>query len=254
MQRHSQWISRLLAGLCLAALLSAGAGVRAYAQDASAASAAAATQRVDAPQNVAGQDQQTAQKSDADSAEDEVNVYRHSPMVQTLAHLFGQKVETTARIFEFVNFLILAIAVLWFLARALPKALRGRAERIQKNLQEARRATEDASRRLQEVEQRLSRLDEEIAAMRMQTEGQTAADEARIRAAMEAEKMRLVRAAEQEVQSASVSEQRKIQALAAGLIYESARKNLTLDAEADRALVQGFVAELDSKANGKGVN
>ena len=253
MQRQAKKISHLLAGLCLAVLLSTGLSLSARAQSANSENAAAA-HSANAPQNAAAEDQQASQKPEADSAEGEVNVYRHSPMVQTLAHLFGQKVETTARIFEFVNFLILAVAVLWFLARALPKALRGRAERIQKNLQEARRATEDASRRLQDVEQRLSRLDGEVAAMRAQVESQTATDEERIRAAMEAEKQRLIRAAEQEVLSASVNEQHKIQALAAGLIYESARKNLTLNAETDRALVQSFVAELDGKANGKEAN
>lgn len=252
MQRQSKQLPRLFAGLCLAALLSAGCPVRAYAQ--SAAAPVAAAQNADAAQQSVAAQSQAEQKSDADSAENEVNVYRHSPMVQSLAHLFGQKVETTARIFEFLNFLILAVAVLWFLVRALPKALRGRAERIQKNLQEARRATEDASRRLQEVEQRLSRLDEEITAMRAQAESQTAADEVRIHAAMEQEKQRLIRAAEQEVQSASISEQRKIQALAAGWIYESAQRHLLLDADADRALVQSFVAELDGKASGKGAN
>ncbi len=249
MQRHSNSISRTLAGLCLAAMLLLAAGSRLLAQSAAPAQTSVVAQRADATQSVTAPESQAANKTDADAAEDEVNVYRHSPMVQTLARLLGQKVETTARIFEFLNFLILAVAVLWFVARALPKALRSRAERIQKNLQEARRATEDASRRLQDVEQRLSRLDEEIAAMRAQAESQTAADEARIHAAMEAEKLRLIRAAEQEVQSSSLSEQRKIQALVAGLICESAQRHLTLDVETDRALVRSFVAELDGKGS-----
>ncbi len=247
MQLHRKCTSRILAGLCLAVLMLLASGSRLLAQSADSAQTPVAAQGAVATQSVAAPEKQAANKPEADAAEDEVNVYRHSPMVQTLARLFGQKVETTARIFEFLNFLILAVAVLWFVARALPKALRGRAERIQKNLQDARRATEDASRRLQDVEQRLSRLDSEIAAIRTQAESQTLADEARIHAAMEEEKLRLIRAAEQEVQSASVSEQRRIQALAAGLICESAKRHLTLDADADRALVQSFVAELDGK-------
>ncbi len=139
----------------------------------------------------------TPDKAAAESASDdnEVNVYRHAPMVHTFARLSGLPVETTARIFEFINFLILAIAVLWFVARALPKALRGRSERIQKNLVDARVATEDANRRLQDVEQRLAKLDSEIAGMKAQAEKETAADEIRIRALMDEEQQRLVHAA-----------------------------------------------------------
>ena len=189
------------------------------------------------------------------AAEDnEVNVYRHSPMVHTFARVFGLSVETTARIFECLNFLILAITVLWFVMRALPKVLRSRAERIQKNLQEARLATEDANRRLQDVEQRLARLDTEIDSLKSQAERETVADEARIRASMEEEQQRLVRAAEQEIASVGANAQRRLKTLAADLILEYATQHVSLDADADRFLVRSFVSDLGGKSRSAGRN
>ncbi len=197
----------------------------------------------------------TPDKAAAESASDDnaVNVYRHAPMVHTFARISGLPVETTARIFEFINFLILAIAVLWFVARALPKALRGRSARIQKNLVDARVATEDANRRLQDVEQRLAKLDTEIAGMKAQAEKETAADEIRIRTLMDEEQQRLVHAAEQEVLSVSANAQRRLKTLAADLILQYATQHVSVDTEADRSLVKSFVAELGSKGR-KGMN
>ena len=189
------------------------------------------------------------------AAEDNgVNVYRHSPMVHTFARVLGLSVETTARIFEWLNFLILAIAVLWFVMRALPKALRSRAERIQKNLQEARLATEDANRRLQDVEQRLARLDTEIDSLKSQAERETVADEARIRASMEEEQQRLVRAAEQEIASVGANAQRRLKTLAADLILEYATHHVSLDADEDRFLVRSFVSDLGGTSRSAGRN
>ena len=193
--------------------------------------------------------------AESSSADNEVNVYRHSPMVHTLARMFGLSTETTARIFEVVNFLMLAVAVFWFVLRLLPKALCSRRERIQKDLQQARIATEDANRRLQDVEQRLARLDSEIGALQHQAEHETTADEARIRASMDEEKQRLVHAAEQEIQSVGANGQRRLKALAADLIVEYASQHVSLQVDEDRSLVSSFVAELDSKnRNGEGRN
>ncbi len=189
------------------------------------------------------------------AAEDNgVNVYRHSTMVHAFARVFGLSVETTARIFEGLNFLILAVAVLWFVVRALPRALRSRAERIQKNLQEARLATDDANRRLQDVEQRLARLDTEISSLKSQAEQETVVDEARIRASMEEAQQRLVHAAEQEIASVGANAQRRLKTLAADLILEYATHHVSLDTDADRSLVRNFVSELGDKGRSAGRN
>jgi F-type H+-transporting ATPase subunit b len=189
--------------------------------------------------------------SKTNSEDNDVNIYRHSPMVQSIAHLLRLPVETTARIFEALNFLVLAFAILWFVLRALPKMLRERAERIQRDLQNARKATEDAQQRLQDVEQRLARLDAEIADLKSQAERETVTDEARIRAAMEAEQQRMVHAAEQEVLSTSANAQRRLKLLAADLIVQYATQHVAPSTDVDHLLVRNFVSDIDKK-DGKG--
>lgn len=190
-------------------------------------------------------------KVDNPEAEDGENVYRHSTMVKRLGQTFGMSTETTARIFEIVNFLILAAAVLWFIARALPKTLRDRKERIQNELQQARVATDDANRRLADVEQRLRRLDEDIRSMRTEAEQETIAEEQRLRAALEQERHRILDAAAEEVSAASRNAQRQLKNLAADLVIDHARRRANVTGEADRALVAEFVSGLGSR-NGRG--
>ena len=63
------------------------------------------------------------------AAEDE-NVYRHTPLVRSLAKLLHLDVEITARLFEFLNFAIVALAIVIPLARLMPKVLRKRSETL----------------------------------------------------------------------------------------------------------------------------
>ena len=233
-------------------LLSLGVPTTARALDAATPAAAVETSSAQPSSPTASSKTNEASKESAD-ADSEVNVYRHSAMVHSFAHTMGMSTEKTARIFEVVNFLILAFAVLWFVAKALPKALRGRSARIQKNIIDARQVTDDANRRLQDVEQRLSKLDTEISSIKAQAERETMADEARIRATMDEERARLVHAAEQEIASVGANAQRRLKTLAADLILDYAAHHVSLDANADRAIVQSFVVELGSKSR-KGMN
>ena len=58
---------------------------------------------------------------------------------------------------------------------------RARTAAIQKAMQEAQKASEDARRRLAEIESRLMKLDGEIGMMRNAAENEAAAEEARIK-------------------------------------------------------------------------
>jgi len=187
-------------------------------------------------------------------ADDGANVYRHSAMVQSFGHIVGLSTEMTARLFEVINFLILMAIIVWFVARALPKTLRGRKDRIQSRIDEARVATEDANRRLSEVEQRLARLDGDILAFRAQAEQETAAEEQRLRAALEQEKQKIVDAANQEVTAARLSAQRQLKDFVAEMVIERARRRIEVNLATDRELVAEFVNELDTDRPRVGVN
>jgi F-type H+-transporting ATPase subunit b len=186
--------------------------------------------------------------------QDENDAYRHSPMVQKLGGMMGMNANQAATAFEVTNFLILAVLVGWLLVKMLPKQIRDRNSTIQKDLTDARTATEAAGVRLSGIEERLAKLDGEIAAMRAQAEQDWAKEEERILASVEAEKKSILAAAEQEIAAAGVHAQKALQQFAAELAIEQAARKLVVSAETDRLLVQGFARRLTGDESKKGQN
>lgn len=193
-------------------------------------------------------------KIDNPEAEEGENVYRHSPMVHSLAKRFGLSVEATSRLFEIINFIFLVILLVWGVAKIMPKALRARTERIRNGLQQARTATENANRRLAGIEERLSHLDGEIDAIRKQAEQETVIEEKRLRDALEQEKQSILESAVQDIDAASKNAQSQLKKLAAQLVIEHAKRQIAVTPEADQTLVAGFLAELNEKHSSGGVN
>jgi F-type H+-transporting ATPase subunit b len=226
-------MKRMLSGLMLGAmLLTMSVGLR--AQESSrgdVASGQASTPEAVSPE---------ANKEERD----ENDAYRHSAAVKAIGARLGLNADQAATAFEVFNFALLALGVGWLLIRMLPKTFRDRNSAIQKHLVDARTATEEATARLSSVEERLSKLGDQIAAMRLQAEHDSAADEQRIKASVEDEKKKILTAAEQEIASATVQAQRQIQQYAAELAIEQAAKKLVVSAETDRLLVQGFARRL----------
>jgi len=177
--------------------------------------------------------------------------YRHSPMVDAIAHFLGVKTETAAEINEDLNSGILVLAIAYFLWKIIPGVLRGRSETLRKDLTLAHAATEDANRRLAEVEARLSRLDGEIDGLRRQAEKDAAEEEKRMQAALQGERERIVSSAEQEIAAAQSAAQRELKKFAADLAIDNAMHRIQLSTEADRALVREFGAGLSGNAGGK---
>jgi F-type H+-transporting ATPase subunit b len=186
--------------------------------------------------------------------EDENEAYRHSSTVRALGAKLGMNPDQAATAFTAANFVVLALLVGWFLLKTLPKTFRNRNSAIQKHLVDARTATEEAGARLNSVEARLSKLDEQIAAMRAQSEKDAAADEQRIKASVEDEKQKILSAAEQEIAAATAHAQRQIQQYAADLAIDQAARKLVVSAETDRLLVQSFARRLTGKDSKEGQN
>jgi F-type H+-transporting ATPase subunit b len=161
------------------------------------------------------------------------------------------------------NFVLLAVGIVWALMKIglpfmqidpIPKIIRDRNSAIQKNLVDARTATEEARARLSGVEVRLGKLDGEIAAMRALAEQDSARAEQRIKATVEDEKVKILEAAEQEIASATSHAQKQLQQYAAALAIEQAAHKLVVSAETDRLLVQGFAQRLTGDDPKKGQN
>ena len=186
-----------------------------------------------------------ANSKEADQgAKDENDQYRHSPVVTKLGKMLGMSPESASTTFELINFAVLALVVGGFLLKALPKTFRNRTLVIQKHLVDARTATEEASVRMNSIEDRLGQLDGQIAGMRAQAEKDMAADEQRMKAAVEDEKVKILAAAEQEIAAATLHAHRQLQQYAADLAIDQAAKKLVINAETDRLLVQSFAHRL----------
>ena len=189
---------------------------------------------------------ETASPQPAQSDEEQQsNAFRlEGPLVKASAKALNLSVEATARIFEFINFSIVVLAIGIPLFRLLPKFLRQRAGKVRTDIESARKVTEDANTRLSAIEAKLSGLDGEIAAIRAQVEQESVGDEARIKATLEEESARIVASAEQEISVAAAQARRGLRHFAADLAIEQAAKQMVLTPEVDKALIAEFAADL----------
>ena len=176
--------------------------------------------------------------------EDQATGLKHSVAVRWIAKKTGISVETAYWIAMLVNFAIVFIAIAWFMRSSLPGYFKSRNEAIQRGIQEARAASEDAKRRLRDIESRLSKLDAEVADIRASSEKESAAEEARIRTTAETDVKRILESAEQEIDAASRQARRDLKTLAAGLAVDLAARKLQVDQETDESLVRNFVTQL----------
>lgn len=197
---------------------------------------------------------------------EEEDVYTHTALVASISdaifhdnphptqpeqiELREKHIGLTARTFEWINTIIILLAIVVPIARILPKVLRKRAQTLKHNLEQARKTTADANARLSAVEAQLSRLDDEIAKFRTQVEEEIKQDEARIKSTIEEETARIVASAEQEISAAAAHAQRGLKQFAADLAIEQAAKQLILTPETDRALISEFLAS--TGGNGAG--
>ncbi|MGC2298326.1 MAG: ATP synthase F0 subunit B [Acidobacteriaceae bacterium] len=181
----------------------------------------------------------------------ELEQYRHSSTVQAIARITHLETETVAQIFEDLNSAIVIVAIGVFLWKMLPKMFRSRSEMLQKELVQARLATEEANRRLAEVEARLLRLDSVIDGIRQQVEQESVQDEKRIHAALEAERERIIASAEQEIGATQAAAQRELKNFAANLAIDNAMRRIQLSNDTDRALVREFGKSLNKNSGGE---
>jgi len=227
--------------LFAALVLLAGAAPRGYSQEPAA------------PPKTGNVHSHYEKMNEPESKNDEEK-YLHSASVQAIARVMHVETKTAATIFQDFNAAIIWVGIIWFLVKFLPKAFRQRSEKIQKELVEARSATDEAKERLSAVEARLAKLDSEIEAIRKQAEHDSVEDEKRIKASIEEERKRIVDSAEQEIEAFGSAAQRDLKRLAADLAVERAVQRIHLGADADRILVKNFSSDLASTQDKGGKN
>jgi len=259
--RHSSqflqiWRSPVKTALLFAILLSvlAGPGLTGQTTSESGESSITAQPKPENPPGQSGSlSRQLAKESkEAAGEDDDQNQFKHSSSVKFVAKLTGMTLDHAYWLCVLLNFAVIAGAIFWAAKKNLPGMFRNRTADIQKAMQEARQASEDANRRLAAIESRLSRLDTEIGTMRTTAETDAAAEEVRIKAAAEEDARRIVESAEQEIAAAAKAARRELTAYAADLAVTLATRQIRVDSPTDRALVRSFAQELLENGAGQG--
>ena len=178
--------------------------------------------------------------------------FRRSLSVQWIAKKLGVSPETAALLSVLLNFAVIAGIFFWAGRKYMPGAFRARTESIQKAMQEAQKASDEARRRLADIESRLMKLDAEIGMMRESAEKEAAGEEARIQAAADEDARKIVQSAEQEIAAAIKTARRELTAYAADLAVGLAQKQIHVDAATDQAIVQNFGRELTATPGSAG--
>jgi len=186
--------------------------------------------------------------------EDEHAAFKFSPAVQGISRLTGLSLENAYWLCVVINFTIVAVLILLALKSNLPAMLRGRTLEIQKGMEEARRASQEAKLKLEEIETRLARMNVEIGQMQNHAELEAKAEEDRIRASIADEKHKILESAQLEVSQATNVARRELQKYAVELAVAMAEKGIRVDANEDKALVEGFAEQLASEAGRNGTS
>ncbi len=187
---------------------------------------------------------------EATGAEEEENVaLKHSSMVQKLAKLTGLSVHQAHLLALSLNFAIIAVVVFWAVRKFVPGMLRDRSASIQRALEEARAASQDANRRLSDIENRLRQLDVEIGRMQATAEQEADAEEGRIAKAAEEDIRKVVLAAEQEIVAAAKQARRELTTHTADLAIALAHQQINVDSNTDQVLVRTFASKLAAQNN-----
>ena len=159
--------------------------------------------------------------------------------------------ETATEIFKWINFAIVAGAVLWVCSKKAPVFFRERAEAIGSAITKAGNAKAAADAQLREAETKLASLDKEVAELRAFAERESAAEVERIRAVTRSDMEKISAAAKSEIEAAERAARLELKAMAAKLAVDGAETLLQkqLTAQAQSALVSNFVKSLEGMAN-----
>jgi F-type H+-transporting ATPase subunit b len=180
----------------------------------------------------------------AGEEEDETAEFKQSSSVQLVSRITGLNLQQSYWVCVVLNFVVIAAVIIWAGRKYLPGIFRDRTVAIQRAMQQAQQASEEARRKLAEIESRLASLDAEISAIRSAADKEAVAEEARIKAAAQEDARKIVAAAEQEIAAAVKLARRQLTAHAAELAVSLARKQIRVDPNTDQALVRSFAGQL----------
>jgi len=191
---------------------------------------------------------ETREAAGEDEDKDDKAQFKQSPAVKFIAKHTGLSNGSAYFLCIILNFAVIAGIIIWVARKYLPAAFSARTAAIQKAMQEAQKASDEARRKLAEIESRLMKLDVEIGTMRDAAEKDAAAEESRIHAAAQEDARKMLESAQQEIAAAAKSARRDLTAYAADLAVALAQKQIHVDSATDQSLVRNFAGQLGSSA------
>jgi len=159
--------------------------------------------------------------------------------------------ERATEIFKWINFAIVAGAIVWVFGKLLPPVFRKRAEAVSSAITNATNAKAAADAQLREAESRLANLQKEVAELRAFAERESAAEVERLRAATQSDAQKIAAAAKAEIEAAERAARLELKALAANLAVDGAETLLAkqLTPQAQESLISNFVKNLEGRPN-----
>jgi len=154
-------------------------------------------------------------------------------------------------LFKWVNFAIVAAALIWVFGKKLPPWFRGNAGKISSAITTATAAKAEADRKLRDADQLLARLQEEVRGLREQAEKDATAEAERIRALAKSDAEKIAVSAKVEIEAAERAARIELKSLAAKLAVDGAESLLAkqLTPQTQDALIAGFVKSLQGSPN-----
>lgn len=150
-------------------------------------------------------------------------------------------------LWKWANFLVLAGALGYLVAKNAGPFFSARSQQIRKDMVEAQEARERAEARAAEVDRRLASLENEIAALRAESQREAQSETERLSRQTAAEMAKIQAHAEQEIASAGKAARMELKRYTAELAVQLAadRIRARMSPATQEALVRGFVRDLE---------
>jgi F-type H+-transporting ATPase subunit b len=159
--------------------------------------------------------------------------------------------QRASELFKWINFAIVALALIWVFARALPPKFRQNADNISSAIAKATVAKAEADRQMSDAEARLSRMPQELAELRANAQREGAAEAERIRGVTHSDIEKVSLAAKAEIEAAERAARLQLRVIAANRAVDGAQSllNKELTPKTQESLVNSFVESLEARPN-----
>jgi F-type H+-transporting ATPase subunit b len=155
-------------------------------------------------------------------------------------------------LWKWANFAVLVGGLGYLVAKNAGPFFDGRSQQIRKDMVEAQEARRQAEARAADVDRRLASLDNEIAALRAESQKEAQSETERLARHTAAEIAKLQAHAEQEIAAAGKAARMELKRFSAQLAIQLAEQRIRarMTPETQEALVRGFARDLEPPASG----